>query len=166
MGRQGHHCCLGGTSGDRGQWDKWKQSPACPFSMQLFLAAHTQLLFSFFCHQHVRGVKLKAITCKNLPLAPWLLPWRFKSLRRPKPLLLLYSRGAAELGRVQAAGHPSSHCGYSCKPSSSHKCQHPALCFPRKNSPSAIWESHSVHSEVFSPKQSHPKAQKVTTTQL
>lgn len=142
------------------QWDQ-----------QLFLAAHTQLFLPFFCHQQLRVVELKAITSENLPLAPWLPPQRRKSLMRPNPLLPLFHHTARE--QLSWAGYrlldsQLTLVAIAVSPAAAtpHVPTHPALCFPRKDSPSAVWESHFVYNEVFSPKQSSPKAPKVTITQL
>lgn len=94
-----------GSQGPVGTNESCSQPVHCQGDQQLFLPAHTQLLLSFFCHQRLRVVKLKAITCKNLPLAPWLLPQRCESLRRPNPLLpLLHPGQQGSRGAGQGSG--------------------------------------------------------------
>lgn len=132
--------------------DKWKESPARPFSVgpaAIPSCPHSASPF-LLLPPPTQGGGIQSKHLQKSPLGSTSIEMReFEEAKPPFPSVPPSTAGE----QVSWAGllGPSSHCGYSCKPSSSYITNaNTLLCaFPRNNSPSAAWESHFVYNEVF-----------------
>lgn len=145
MGRQGDHCCLGWSLGDRGQWGQGKAVPSPSIlsgsqDQQLSPAAHSQLLLSFSCHEQLRVVRTQTYQspAKGFPrqeqllsalLATSIKKQDFEEAKAPSPSLPPGAAGdQPSRAGVGAAGPPAHTAARAASPAAA-TAQGPTRCF-------------------------------------